>query len=126
MQCHTLLMLPRLYPPPPRAGKPTGKVAEAIDRDLGGYDKFVEAFKAAGEGGLLGSDAWRWWPALQAAARAACRAGPALAAAGCCGMMRDRQGPGRGVGAHHPAIARCPCARPQAPPSSAAAGPGCL
>jgi hypothetical protein len=30
------------------AGKPSGKVAEAIERDLGGFDKFVEAFKAAG------------------------------------------------------------------------------
>ncbi len=37
------------FPPPTRpAGKPSGKVAEAIDRDLGGYDKFVEAFKTAG------------------------------------------------------------------------------
>lgn len=33
---------------PCTAGKPSGKVAEAIEKDLGGYDKFVEAFKAAG------------------------------------------------------------------------------
>ena len=38
---------------PAPAGKPTGKVAEAIDRDLGGYDKFVEAFKAAGAWGCV-------------------------------------------------------------------------
>lgn len=36
---------------PNGGGKPTGQVAEAIERDLGGYDKFVEAFKAAGEAG---------------------------------------------------------------------------
>jgi len=33
---------------PNGGGKPSGKVAEAIEKDLGGYDKFVEAFKAAG------------------------------------------------------------------------------
>jgi Fe-Mn family superoxide dismutase len=40
------------------AGKPTGAVAEAIDKDLGGYDKFVEAFKAAGAT-QFGSG-WAW------------------------------------------------------------------
>ena len=47
--------------PAPTAGKPGGKVAEAIEKDLGGYDKFVEAFKAAG--GLAGAGWWRWWAA---------------------------------------------------------------
>ncbi len=56
--------MPRAVPRPPQVvnhtffwesmspnggGKPSGKVAEAIERDLGGYDKFVEAFKTAGE-----------------------------------------------------------------------------
>ena len=33
---------------PNGGGKPKGSVAAAIDAELGGYDKFVEAFKAAG------------------------------------------------------------------------------
>mgnify|MGYP001810490095 CR=1 FL=1 len=33
----------------PRIPPTCRQVAEAIDRDLGGYDKFVEAFKVAGE-----------------------------------------------------------------------------
>ena len=32
---------------PNGGGKPTGAIAEKIDADLGGYDKFVEEFKAA-------------------------------------------------------------------------------
>jgi superoxide dismutase, Fe-Mn family len=32
---------------PGGGGKPKGKIAEKIDADLGGYDKFAEAFKAA-------------------------------------------------------------------------------
>ncbi|MGK2286621.1 superoxide dismutase [Pedomonas sp. V897] len=32
---------------PNGGGKPTGAIAEKIDADLGGYDKFVEQFKAA-------------------------------------------------------------------------------
>ncbi|KAL4421987.1 hypothetical protein ABPG77_011010 [Micractinium sp. CCAP 211/92] len=43
---------------PNGGGKPTGKVAEAIERDLGGFDKFVEAFKAAGAT-QFGSG-WAW------------------------------------------------------------------
>ncbi|KAL4457999.1 hypothetical protein ABPG75_012864 [Micractinium tetrahymenae] len=43
---------------PSGGGKPSGKVAEAIDKDLGGYDKFVEAFKAAGAT-QFGSG-WAW------------------------------------------------------------------
>ena len=43
---------------PGGGGKPTGKVAEMIDRDLGGYDQFVKDFKAAG-GGQFGSG-WAW------------------------------------------------------------------
>ncbi|PRW58106.1 superoxide dismutase [Fe] [Chlorella sorokiniana] len=43
---------------PNGGGKPSGKVAEAIERDLGGYDKFVEAFKAAGAT-QFGSG-WAW------------------------------------------------------------------
>ncbi len=39
-------------------GKPTGRIAEKIDSDLGGYDKFVEEFKAAGAG-QFGSG-WAW------------------------------------------------------------------
>ncbi|CAN0592322.1 unnamed protein product, partial [Laminaria digitata] len=43
---------------PGGGGKPHGKVAELIDRDLGGYDQFVKDFKAAG-GGQFGSG-WAW------------------------------------------------------------------
>tara|TARA_R110002124_G_scaffold81383_9_gene214537 strand:+ start:426 stop:1022 length:597 start_codon:yes stop_codon:yes gene_type:complete len=43
---------------PSGGGKPTGKAAEMIDRDLGGYDQFVKDFKAAG-GGQFGSG-WAW------------------------------------------------------------------
>ena len=43
---------------PGGGGKPTGKVSEMIDRDLGGYDQFVKDFKAAG-GGQFGSG-WAW------------------------------------------------------------------
>ncbi|MFH1518313.1 MAG: superoxide dismutase [Pseudomonadota bacterium] len=43
---------------PGGGGKPTGKVAEMIDRDLGGYDQFIKDFKAAG-GGQFGSG-WAW------------------------------------------------------------------
>jgi len=43
---------------PNGGGKPTGKVAAAIEADLGGYDKFVEAFKAAGAT-QFGSG-WAW------------------------------------------------------------------
>ncbi len=32
---------------PGGGGKPTGKIADMMDRDLGGYDEFVKAFKAA-------------------------------------------------------------------------------
>src|ERR1700761_9635338 len=32
---------------PNGGGKPTGDIAARIDKDLGGYDKFVEAFKQA-------------------------------------------------------------------------------
>jgi Fe-Mn family superoxide dismutase len=39
-------------------GKPTGAIAAKIDSDLGGYDKFVEAFKAAGAT-QFGSG-WAW------------------------------------------------------------------
>tara|TARA_R110001599_G_scaffold66509_6_gene188009 strand:- start:2467 stop:3063 length:597 start_codon:yes stop_codon:yes gene_type:complete len=43
---------------PGGGGKPTGKAAEMINRDLGGYDQFVKDFKAAG-GGQFGSG-WAW------------------------------------------------------------------
>lgn len=43
---------------PGGGGKPTGAVAEKIESDLGGYDKFVEAFKAAGAT-QFGSG-WAW------------------------------------------------------------------
>jgi len=39
-------------------GKPVGKIAERINADLGGFDKFVEEFKAAGVG-QFGSG-WAW------------------------------------------------------------------
>ena len=43
---------------PNGGGKPTGAVAEAIDRDFGSYDKFAEEFSnvAAGEFG----SGWAW------------------------------------------------------------------
>ncbi|GJQ58982.1 MAG: superoxide dismutase [Candidatus Scalindua sp. AMX11] len=43
---------------PKGGGKPTGKVADRINDDLGGYDKFVEAFQTAGAG-QFGSG-WAW------------------------------------------------------------------
>jgi len=43
---------------PKGGGQPTGKIAEKINKDLGGYDKFVEAFQAAGVG-QFGSG-WAW------------------------------------------------------------------
>ena len=43
---------------PNGGGKPTGDLAAKIDADFGSYDKFVEAFKAAG-GTQFGSG-WAW------------------------------------------------------------------
>lgn len=43
---------------PGGGGKPSGKIAEMIDRDFGSYDTFATAFKAAG-GGQFGSG-WAW------------------------------------------------------------------
>ena len=43
---------------PNGGGAPTGDVARAIDRDLGGYDKFKEAFSSAGAT-QFGSG-WAW------------------------------------------------------------------
>ncbi len=43
---------------PNGGGKPTGAIADKIDSDLGGYDKFVEAFKTAGAT-QFGSG-WAW------------------------------------------------------------------
>jgi len=43
---------------PGGGGKPTGDLAAAIDRDLGGFDKFKEAFTAAAIG-RFGSG-WAW------------------------------------------------------------------
>jgi Fe-Mn family superoxide dismutase len=43
---------------PNGGGAPTGELAKKIDADLGGYDKFVEAFKAAGAT-QFGSG-WAW------------------------------------------------------------------
>lgn len=43
---------------PGGGGAPTGQAAERIQRDLGGYEAFVEAFKAAGAG-QFGSG-WAW------------------------------------------------------------------
>ena len=43
---------------PNGGGKPTGKLAEKIEKDFGGYDKFVEAFKQAGAT-QFGSG-WAW------------------------------------------------------------------
>lgn len=43
---------------PGGGGKPTGAIAEMIDRDFGSYDEFAAQFKAAG-GGQFGSG-WAW------------------------------------------------------------------
>lgn len=43
---------------PNGGGKPSGEIAKMIDRDLGGYDKFAEAFKKAATG-QFGSG-WAW------------------------------------------------------------------
>jgi Fe-Mn family superoxide dismutase len=43
---------------PGGGGKPSGEIAAKIDSDLGGYDKFVEAFKTAGAT-QFGSG-WAW------------------------------------------------------------------
>ena len=43
---------------PNGGGKPSGKIADKIESDLGGYDQFVKDFKAAG-GGQFGSG-WAW------------------------------------------------------------------
>lgn len=43
---------------PGGGGKPSGKIAERINADFGGFDKFVEEFKAAGVG-QFGSG-WAW------------------------------------------------------------------
>jgi len=43
---------------PNGGGKPTGKIAAQIDKDFGGYDKFVEQFKQAGAT-QFGSG-WAW------------------------------------------------------------------
>lgn len=43
---------------PNGGGKPSGAIADKIDSDLGGYDAFVEAFKAAGAT-QFGSG-WAW------------------------------------------------------------------
>ena len=43
---------------PKGGGQPTGKIANRINNDLGGYDKFVESFQTAGVG-QFGSG-WAW------------------------------------------------------------------
>ncbi|MEX2631422.1 MAG: superoxide dismutase [Tistlia sp.] len=43
---------------PNGGGKPTGKVAEAIEKSFGGYDKFAEKFKASGAGNF--ASGWTW------------------------------------------------------------------
>jgi Fe-Mn family superoxide dismutase len=43
---------------PAGGGKPTGKIAELIDRDFGSYEQFADAFKTAG-GTQFGSG-WAW------------------------------------------------------------------
>ena len=43
---------------PNGGGKPSGKLAEAIDRDFGSYDEFAKAFTGAG-GSQFGSG-WAW------------------------------------------------------------------
>ena len=47
-----------LLAPADKAGQPSAELAAAIDRDLGGMDKFKEAFNAAGAG-QFGSG-WAW------------------------------------------------------------------
>jgi Fe-Mn family superoxide dismutase len=47
-----------LLAPADQAGQPSAELAAAIDRDLGGMDKFKEAFNAAGAG-QFGSG-WAW------------------------------------------------------------------
>ena len=47
-----------LLAPADKAGQPSADLAAAIDRDLGGMDKFKEAFNAAGAG-QFGSG-WAW------------------------------------------------------------------
>ena len=48
----------KLMAPSGKAGRPSPELAAAIDRDLGGMDKFKEAFNAAGAG-QFGSG-WAW------------------------------------------------------------------
>ena len=86
---------------PNGGGKPKGSVAAAIDAELGGYDKFVEAFKAAGA---------RVW-ARFGGGGGGCRGGGRT--------IRGKEG-GRPPHAHR----ALPLATLQAPPSLAAAGPG--
>lgn len=43
---------------PNGGGQPTGRIAELIDRDLGGYDKFAESFKAESVGHF--ASGWGW------------------------------------------------------------------
>ncbi len=43
---------------PGGGGRPTGRVAELIERDLGGYEKFAEAFKAEAVGHF--ASGWGW------------------------------------------------------------------
>jgi len=43
---------------PGGGGKPTGKVAEAIDKSFGGYDKFAEKFKTSAVGNF--ASGWTW------------------------------------------------------------------
>ncbi len=43
---------------PKGGGKPTGKIADRINSDLGGYDKFIETFQTAAVG-RFGSG-WAW------------------------------------------------------------------
>lgn len=43
---------------PNGGGKPTGKLAEAIDRDFGGLDKFYEEFKTKGAGQFGSGYVW--------------------------------------------------------------------
>ena len=48
----------KLLAPEGQTGEPSGALKEAIDKDLGGMDKFKEAFNAAGAG-QFGSG-WAW------------------------------------------------------------------
>lgn len=43
---------------PTGGGRPTGKIAELIDRDLGGYEKFAEDFKKEAVGHF--ASGWGW------------------------------------------------------------------